>query len=106
MNEDNIKISLRKKSLDIILKSDLDDEDKKYWEKLIEISDENELIHLNIFLKEFPDEIKWLTNNIKKKIDIAKSGDLIKWNDLLKDERKEINTIIDSKELTDIKEDA
>ncbi len=81
---------------DIINNSSLSDEDKKFWEdNIIAPAKENSRIAESMFLylDNFPNDIKWVTDFSRRKIEAIKKGDEKELDKILEEEEKKLSSI-------------
>ena len=71
---------------DIILQAQLDDQDKELWNKFIEVNEEENLNDIVELLKNEPERLEFLTDNLKGKLDAFLNRDSDKLNDIVETE--------------------
>ncbi len=77
---------------DIILQAQLDNQDKELWNKFIEVNEEENLNDIVELLKNEPERLEFLTDNLREKLDAFLNRDSDKLNDIVE---TEIETIKD-----------
>lgn len=78
---------------DIILQAQLDDQDKELWNKFIEVNEEENLNDIVELLKNEPERLEFLTDNLREKLDAFLNRDSDKLNNIVETEIKAIKDL-------------
>ena len=78
---------------DIILQAQLDNQDKELWNKFIEVNEEENLNDIVELLKNEPERLEFLTDNLREKLDAFLNRDSDKLNDIVETEIEAIKDL-------------
>ena len=78
---------------DIISQAQLDDQDKELWNKFIEVNEEENLNDIVELLKNEPEKLEFLTDNLREKLDAFLNRDSDKLNDIVETEIEAIKDL-------------
>ncbi len=78
---------------DIISQAQLDDQDKELWNKFIEVNEEENLNDIVELLKNEPERLEFLTDNLREKLDAFLNRDSDKLNDIVETEIEAIKDL-------------
>lgn len=77
----------------IIDNSNLSTEDKKIWDNFLQVATEIQIGMVYDFLKDSPEELEFMTNNLKEKIEAAFQKDQAKMDEILEREKEHLKNL-------------
>lgn len=80
----------------LIERSSLSEEDKSLWTKALPRVGEKVAQDMLTYLKEYPEKTEWATGILKKKTDAMKNNDNVAWGQILAEEEKELEQILNN----------
>ncbi len=86
-------MNIKQKLQEIINQSILENQDKELWNKFVEVATDDELGDIFEFLSNEPEQLNFLTKNLKGKLEAILAKDSDKLNAIIDEEIEAINNI-------------